>query len=107
AAVFLGGPAREATPAAAEVEHAHAGLEAGLTAHEIELGFLRLRERLGLVPVRTRIDHPRIEHPRVEIVADVVVGLDRRAGTSLGLEIEQQRLERECSHAPAARDLLL
>ena len=40
-AVALGRERCEAAPAAAEIEHAHAGLQADLAAHEVELGLLR------------------------------------------------------------------
>src|SRR5678816_3287014 len=71
-AVALGGKRREAAPAAAQVEHAHAGLQPDLAAHQIELGVLRLVERLGVLPVRAGVEQAAAEHRLVEIVADVV-----------------------------------
>jgi hypothetical protein len=46
-------------------------------------------------------------HARVEVVADVVVRLDRRTRARLRLQVEQHGLDRERAQAPAARDLLL
>ena len=62
AAVLLGRPAREPAPAAAEVEHAHAGLEADLAAHEIELGSCASSSVFACLPVRARVDHALVEH---------------------------------------------
>jgi hypothetical protein len=74
--VALGGVGGEPAPAAAEIEHAHAGTQADLLAHQRELGFLRLVERGGTGrPQRAGVEHAAIEHGLVEIVADVVVVL--------------------------------
>ena len=49
---------REASPAAADVEHAHAGFELELPADELELGPLGVLERLrSLLPQRAAVGH--------------------------------------------------
>ena len=64
----------EAAPPAADVEHALALAQRELPADELELGLLRLLERLGPArEVRAAVGHRAIEEQREELVADVVV----------------------------------
>ena len=65
----------EATPAAADVEQPHSGLELELAADQVELCLLGGIEVVGIAPVRARVDHPFVEHPLEQVVADVVVSL--------------------------------
>ena len=59
---------REASPAAADVEHALTGLELELSAHELELGLLGGRERLRPPRQdRATVGHRRIEEQREEL----------------------------------------
>ena len=76
-AVALGGVQRERAPAAADVEHAVAGLQRELGADELELGLLRLLERRRAArPDRARVRHRLVEEEREEVVRDVVVVRD-------------------------------
>jgi hypothetical protein len=70
----------ERAPAASDVEESLARMEAQLPADEIELGLLRLVERhRGRREVGARVHHSVIEPQPVEVVADVVVILNRCA----------------------------
>ena len=79
-----------------------------MRADEIELVLLRLGQVLRVLPVR-RTCRPcaLIEHARVEIVADVVVRLDRSARARLALHVEDDGLDGLRLQAPVALDLLL
>ena len=74
---------RQASPAAADVEHALAGLQLELAADQLELGALGLLQ--GLRPrleQRAAVGHRLVQEQREELVRDVVVvanGLARRA----------------------------
>ena len=73
-AVALGGVDREAAPAAADVEHALALLQAELGADQLELGLLRLLERRRAAREdRAAVGHRLAEEQREELVRDVVV----------------------------------
>ena len=72
------GMQREATPTAADVEHALPRGERELLANELELGPLRLPERLRPPgPNRARVGHRLAEHQLEELVGYVVVVPDR------------------------------
>src|SRR5215510_12572869 len=84
-AVVLHGPDAEPTPAAADVEERLSGLEAQLTAHEIDLVGLRLLElAVGLTIVGAGVEHERIQEEGVEVVGHVVVMGDGLRIPSLG-----------------------
>ena len=71
---------REAAPAAADVEHAHARLQPELGADQLELGLLRLLERRRAAREdRARVGHRLAEEQLEERVRDVVVVADRAA----------------------------
>ena len=92
-AVRLRGVDGERAPAAADVEHAVALLEAELGADELVLGRLGLLERLGpAAPVRARVRHRRPEEQLEELVGDVVVVRDRAlvAGDRVALALRAQ-----------------
>src|SRR3954451_18574663 len=56
---------RDRAPAAADVQHAHPRLEAELRAHELELGELRLLQRLRPAgPDGARVRHRLVEKQR-------------------------------------------
>jgi hypothetical protein len=77
-AVVARGVDREAAPAAADVEHALAGLPARASARSVELGPLRLGERLRAArEQRAAVGHRLVQEQREELVADVVVVADR------------------------------
>jgi len=64
-------------PAAADIEEAFARLEAELAADQIELGLLRLIERvIRLGEVGAGVDHAPIEPETIESVTDIVVIAD-------------------------------
>jgi hypothetical protein len=65
---------REAAPAAADVEHALAGLQVQLRADELELVPLRLLERgRAAREDRAAVRHRLVQHEPEEVVGDVVV----------------------------------
>src|SRR4029078_6246116 len=71
------GPEREASPAAADVEHPLALAQGQLAADRLELLLLRLLE--GLRPARedrAGVGHRVVEEEREELVRDVVVMAD-------------------------------
>ena len=88
------GVRHEAAPAAADVEHAHAWFEAKLAADQVELGHLRLRQRMGIAPVATGVRHRRVEHRFVEVVAEVVVRLADLPRAAAVLAVAQFHLQR-------------
>src|SRR5436190_7531469 len=64
----------EASPAAADVEHAHSRLELELAADELELRSLRVLERLrSLLEQGAAVGHRLVEEESEELVRDVVV----------------------------------
>jgi hypothetical protein len=78
-AVVDRGKLGEGTPAAADIEHLVALLDANLLADDGHLVVLELLERLLLVDVgnNTRgVDHARTEEPAVEVITAVVVVAD-------------------------------
>src|SRR4030095_11335698 len=84
-AVVLRGPDAESAPAAADVEHPLARLQAQLAADQIELVGVRLLEScLGGAVVGAGVDHQRIEEQGVEVVRDVVMVRDRLRVVLLG-----------------------
>ena len=75
-AVVLRGIQAHRAPAAADVEQAHAGTEAQLAAHELELvalGVLDGVARVVRAPVAARVGQVRVEDQLVELVGEVVV----------------------------------
>jgi hypothetical protein len=77
-AVARGGVDREAAPAAAHVEHAHAAAQAELLADELELRLLGGLERVGAArEERAAVGHGGVEEEREELVRDVVVVANR------------------------------
>src|SRR5690348_5677577 len=77
---MLRGVHDERAPSASDVEKSLALAKAELATHKIELGFLRIVERIArMFEVRARIHHAVVEPETIEVVADVVVILNRRA----------------------------
>ena len=72
---MLGRILGETAPAAADIEHPHAGLELDFSADQVQFCLLRLVERCGLLPITTAVDHTRIQHFFVQVVPDIVVSL--------------------------------
>ena len=90
--MLAGGEGREAAPAAADLEHAIAGLEPELVADPLILAPLRVCERL-VRPLedRARVGHRLVEHQREEIVPEVVVVGDVPACTEKAVASVQPR----------------
>ena len=104
-AEVLGGVQRQRAPAAADVEHRHARLEAELGADEVELGALRVLERRlrGRV-VAAAVGHLRLEDEGVELVGEVVVVADRRPVARQAVQPAlDPRLRRGARRWPAER----
>src|SRR4029079_10731452 len=79
-AVVLRGVHREGSPTAADVEETLARLQPQLGANVVELGDLRLLERVPRrAEVSARVHHARVEPQLVELVGDVVMVRDRGA----------------------------
>ncbi len=77
---------RKRAPAAADVEHPIARPQRELRADELELGLLRLLERLcPAVEERTGVGHRAVQEQREELVGDVVVMADRPGIAALGV----------------------
>ncbi len=77
--VMLRGMAHQPAPAAADVEHVLAGLQAQLAADHLELGALRGRDvGVPVGEVGAGIDHLGVEKELVEIIRQVVVELHQR-----------------------------
>ena len=75
--VLLDRPHHRRTPAAADVEQRHAGLEAELAKGEVDLGELRLLERhVVALEVRAAVGLRRVEEQPEEVVGQVVMRLD-------------------------------
>ena len=90
-AVPPGGVDREASPAAADVEHALSLAEAELPADQLELGLLGLLERLGAArEVRAAVGHRLVQEKGEELVADVVVVAHRPAVARHGVALAAQ-----------------
>ena len=76
-AVVPGRPARQAGPAAADVEQLLARLEAQLAADPVQLLFLGgFQRRVVVGEIGAGVDHLRIQEDGVEVVADIIVELD-------------------------------
>src|SRR3954469_24002026 len=76
-AVVLHGVHDEGAPSAADVEQPLTGAESKLATDEIELGALRVVQRVaGAMEVRARVHHALVEPELVEVVSDVVVVAD-------------------------------
>ena len=91
-AVALSGERGETTPAAADVEHSHPGLERELATDQVELRVLCCGEIVCFAPVAAAVDHPRVEHALVQVVADVVVRARIGRSTPEGLPVAHGRL---------------
>ena len=78
----------ESAPAAADVEHPHAGLETQLLADQLQLGLLRLVQRVRAFPVAAGVSHARAEHGLIEIIAKIVVSLADLPGALGVLAVE-------------------
>ncbi len=92
-AVMPRGVLGEAAPAAADVQHPHAGLQLELAAGELELAALGLQQAAGVLPVAAGVAHGVIEHAFEEVVAEVVVGLADDMGAGAALQVEETGLE--------------
>src|SRR5678815_4515171 len=67
----------ERAPTAADVQESLALAKTQFATNQIELGFLRVVERVSrMLEIRARVDHAFVEPQTIEIVADVVVILD-------------------------------
>ena len=88
-AVLFGRILGKAAPAAAQLKHAHARLEANLFADQLELGVLCLIQRGGVLPVAAGIVEALVEHGPVQVVAQVIVMLADLKGHRGGLEVQQ------------------
>ena len=105
-----------ATPAAAHVEQAHAGLQSELAADQVELLLLCLLEcRVSRGEDRAGVRHGRTEDPAVEAVGDVVVvvnglGVASLRMTATGqarlLRRRRRALEREGCEGASQGELL-
>ena len=90
-AVVLGGVQDQRAPAAADVEQPHARLQVELAADQVELGGLRVVQRLVVVgEVRRRVRHVLVEQQLVEVVGQVVVVRDRGAVAVAGVQAPGQ-----------------
>ena len=97
---------REAAPAAADVQHAHARLQLELARDQIELRALGLLERLRAPREdRAAVGHRLVEEQREELVADVVVVADRRrvALQAVTLAVQDQLEARALGHPARQR----
>jgi hypothetical protein len=80
----LARPQGRRAPPAADVEQPHAGADLALAEREVDLGHLRLGQRgVGAVELGARVRHRRVEEQAEELVAQVVMCLDR-------LEVDRQ-----------------
>ena len=76
-AVAFRGVHNERPPSAADVEKALAGPKPELSAHEIQLRYLRVVEGIGgRAKIGARVHHPCVEPELVEVVSDIVVILN-------------------------------
>jgi hypothetical protein len=91
----------EAAPAAADVQHAHAGFEFQLATGQLQLGQLGLVQGTRRLPVAAGVAHRRVEHALEEIVAQVVVRLADDVGACPALQVEEAGLE--AVHHPLRR----
>ena len=89
AAVVFGHVAGRAAPAAADVQHAHPRLESQLARAEVDLCFLGLVERFGVLPVAAAVGESRVEHALVEVVSDIVVALADGERSPRALQIDE------------------
>lgn len=94
-AVSLAGKAREGTPAAAYIQHAHAGLEPELAADQIELCLLGLLQgRRATREISARVVHARVEHGAEQVVAALIVVAGVALGAGARLAVDQRVGER-------------
>ena len=102
AGVALGEPQRERAPAATEVEHRHAVLDAGAGARQLEHRVLCLRERLDARgPEARRVLEARPEHEPEELGRNLVVLLVRLVDVACDRLRRERRDERLLAVEPA------
>ena len=97
----------QAAPAAADVQHMHAGCQAQFIADQPQLGFLSVLQRRSLFPIAAGILHMRVQHRQEQIVAQVVMAPTDPARPAWRLQIEQARGAGVQQLADAARQSLL
>ncbi len=90
---------RRASPATADIQHAHSAPAADFARDQVELCFLRLSQCRRVLPVGAAVNHSRIEHPLVEIVTEVVVTLANDVRASRALHVVESRAERQKKRA--------
>lgn len=86
-AILFRGEFRKTPPAAADVENALAGLQADLTAHQIEFRFLRFVQTRGVFPVSAGIRQPFVQHRFVQVIARIIVPFPDHEGATFALSI--------------------
>lgn len=101
-AVALGREPHEASPSAADVQHAHAWLESELAADPVQPVFLRFVQGGAALPEAAGVGHARIEHRGIEIVAQVVVCVPDLPRAPHRLPVEQPRPQMMQHGRPAA-----
>src|SRR5581483_2961412 len=104
--VVFGGELERLAPAAADVEHAHAGAQTQLPADEIELGFLRIVEVARFAPVAATVDEALAQHRAEQVVAEIVVELADRKRAPPALQVHELRAQ-EQGGLVERRDLLV
>ena len=87
-AVAFGGVLHEAAPAAANVEHMHARLQAQLLADEFQLVLLGFVQVAGAFPEGAGVGHATVEHGRVKCIAQVVMLMPNLPGAVFGLQVQ-------------------
>ncbi len=98
-AVLFGSIFGKAAPPAAEFQNSHAGVCADFPTDEVQLGFLRFVEGLGIRPIGAGVVQAFIEHRPVEVIAQVVMPLCHLASPGCGLAVEKPGPEDMPDHA--------
>ena len=91
--IVFGGVFQCLAPAAADVEHALAGLQLELAADQVELGSLRVIEMGCLGPIAAGIHQPLAQHGLEQVVAEVVVHLADLECPLATLQVDEARLQ--------------
>ena len=90
-------------PAAADVEHAHAGRQLQLATDEVEFGQLRGIEVTRLGPIGAAVDESCAEHRRKQVVAEVIVASTHRPAAGTVLHVPEPMTRGEHSSQLATR----
>jgi len=79
----------QTTPAAADIQHPHAGFQLQFFADKTEFILLRLFKGGRLFPVTAGVLHGGVEHPAEQVITQIVMLFTDDPGALFTLQVEQ------------------